>query len=260
MGEFISLESFDGWVKVSLRNPPVNALSGSVLRELEAVWLELSEQTDLGAVVLASEGERAFAAGADVSEFKRLLESESREELEVHVDQSGRCFDSLSRMPCPVIAAVQADAVGGGWELAMACDVVVAEEQARFGFPEIHLGTMPGGRGTQVLPRLVGRWRAKELLWTGRLVSAREALDLGLVSRVVPKGTSGLEADRLAAELSNRSSTAVRSIKAAVDRGLSLSFEEGIVLERRLFLETISTEDAKILVSRFVRKSRAKQA
>lgn len=233
----------DGVALVRLDNPKVNALSTTLLRQLEATAAALTDDPP-GAVVVTG-GDRLFAAGADISEFGGPDDAR----------QIGRSFqralDAVAAIPRCVIAAVSGFALGGGCELALACDLRIASDKARFGQPEVLLGIIPGGGGTQRLSRLVGPSRAKDLILTGRQVRADEALRIGLVDEVVAHDELHDRALALAAELAAGAVVAQGLAKQAVDRGLDGSLAEGIELEQELFVQSFATEDARIGVASF---------
>jgi enoyl-CoA hydratase/carnithine racemase len=234
----------DGVVVLRLDNPKVNALSTALLRELETIANVLHDDPP-GAVVVTG-GERVFAAGADVSEFggsdqARIVGAHFREAL-----------DAVTAIPRTVIAAIAGYALGGGCELALACDIRVASDRAKLGQPEILLGIIPGGGGTQRLARLVGPARAKDMILTGRQVDAEEALRIGLVDRVVPHGELHERALELAGELARGALTAQSMAKLAIDEGLEGSLAKGLALEHDLFVEVADTEDAAIGVASFL--------
>ncbi|MGH9211626.1 MAG: enoyl-CoA hydratase/isomerase family protein [Acidimicrobiales bacterium] len=226
----------DGVAVIRLDNPKVNALTSALLAQLEEAALGLAEDPP-GAVVVTG-GERLFAAGADVSEFGG---SDRAREV---TGNFRRALDALAALPCPVIAAVAGYALGGGCELALTCDLRVASERAKLGQPEILLGIIPGGGGTQRLARLVGPARAKDLILTGRQVDAAEALQIGLVDRVVTHDEVNDAALELAAALAAGPLVAQRFAKQAVDQGLEGSLESGLDLEADLFVAVAATEDA----------------
>lgn len=234
----------DGVAVVRLDNPKVNALSTELLRQLRSAAQALTDDPP-GAVVVTG-GDRLFAAGADISEFGGP--DEARE--------VGRCFvealDAVAAIPRCVIAAVSGFALGGGCELALACDLRLASDKAKFGQPEILLGIIPGGGGTQRLARLVGPSRAKELVLTGRQVRADEALRIGLVDEVVAPDELHDRAYALAAELASGAVVAQGLAKAAIDRGLEGTLAAGIELEQELFAEVFATEDARTGVASFL--------
>jgi enoyl-CoA hydratase len=244
--ELVLTEHHDGGVVlVRLNNPPMNALSTSVLRALYDVANRLAADPDVKAVVVAG-GEKAFAAGADISEFGGPGEATT-------IALAFRnAFDAVAAIPHPVVAAVQGYALGGGLELAMACDLRVAGENARVGQPEILLGIIPGAGGTQRLPRLVGPARAKELIWSGRQVRADEALAIGLVDRVVAPAETEHAALHWASELAKGAVVAMGLSKQAIDRGGDGALADGLDLERDAFVRVFETEDAVTGVQSFL--------
>jgi len=243
--EFVRVDRRDGVALVQLDRPPMNALNQALLAELTAAADTLAADPALKAVVLAG-GTRAFAAGADITEFTgpeaaRLVAAAFR-----------RATDALVRIPRPVLAAVGGYALGGGLEIALACDLRVAAADARLGQPEILLGLIPGGGGTQRLARLVGPARTKELVWTGRHVGAEEALRLGLVDRVVGPGEAVDAALAWAAELGAGAVVAMGLAKQVIDQGLDRPLREGLDLEADAFVEVFRTEDARTGVRSFL--------
>jgi enoyl-CoA hydratase len=244
MGELVLLERRDdGVAVVTLNNPKVNALSQTLLAELRAVALELTENPP-GAVVITG-GERIFAAGADISEFGGPAEA-ARIGEGFHT-----ALDAVAAIPRFVIAAVTGFALGGGCELALACDYRIAGEKAVFGQPEVLLGIIPGGGGTQRLPRAVGASRAKELMVTGRQVRAEEALRIGLADEVVAQEEVHARALALAASVASGALQAQALIKRAVDTGVEGDLAAGLALERELFEAVFDTADATIGVESF---------
>ena len=233
----------DGIAIVTLQNPKVNALSSEVLRQLRSAAESLTEQPP-GAVVFTG-GDRVFAAGADISEFSGPDEARTIGGLFLDA------LNAVAAIPRATIAAVAGFALGGGCELALACDFRVASTKARFGQPEILLGIIPGGGGTQRLARLVGPARAKDLIFTGRQVRADEALAIGLADRVVDPDALQEEAVAWALQLAAGAVVAQGLAKAAIDRGLDGSLPSGLDLEQQLFVEVFGTEDARIGVESF---------
>lgn len=234
----------DGVALVTLNNPKVNALSQAVLARLAEVAADLTANPP-GAVVITG-GDRLFAAGADISEFGGPDEAD-RIGAGFH-----RALDAVAAIPRFVIAAVSGYALGGGCELALACDYRIAGERAVFGQPEILLGIVPGGGGTQRLPRLVGPSRAKELMITGRQVKAEEALRIGLADEVVPNEELIDRALAVATEIARGALVAQALVKKAVDDGLSTDLADGLLLERRLFVESFRSDDSRIGVRSFL--------
>ena len=234
----------DGVALVTLDNPKVNALSRELLRQLEAAAGGLTADPP-GAVVVTG-GDRIFAAGADIAEFG------GPEEARVVGGGFRRALDAVAAIPRCVIAAISGFALGGGCELALACDLRIASERAKLGQPEILLGIIPGGGGTQRLARLVGPAKAKELVLTGRQVGADDALRIGLVDEVVAPDELHARALALAAELARGAVVAQGLSKRAIDQGLEGSLDGGLTLEQDLFAEVFGTEDARIGVASFL--------
>lgn len=234
----------DGVAVITLRNGKVNSLSRAVLTELLAVATELTDDPP-GAVIVTG-SDRIFAAGADISEFGGP--DEAREIGALFV----AALNAVAAIPRMVIAAVSGPALGGGCELALACDLRLAADTARFGQPEILLGIIPGGGGTQRLARLVGPARAKDLILTGRAVDAAEALTIGLVDEVVARDDLMGRARELAAQLARGPLVAQGLAKAAIDDGLQVTLAEGLALEQAAFVEVFRTDDAGIGVASFL--------
>jgi enoyl-CoA hydratase/carnithine racemase len=234
----------DGVALVRLQNGKVNSLSSELLRQLRAVADGLGVDPP-GAVVVTG-SERIFAAGADISEFGGPAEAREIGALFLEA------LDAVAAIPRMVIAAVSGPALGGGCELALACDLRIAGDNARFGQPEILLGIIPGGGGTQRLARLVGPAKAKDLVLSGRQVRAGEALAMGLVDEVVPTDEVLDRARARAAELARGALAAQAMAKRAIDEGLDLTLAEGLALEQDLFEQVFATDDAGIGVASFL--------
>ena len=235
----------DGVAVVRLDHPPVNALSLAVLSELAQVASGLARDETVKAVVVTGEG-KAFAAGADISEFGD--QDRAREVAAVFRS----AFGAVAAIPRPVIAALNGVALGGGLELALACDLRIAAETARVGQPEILLGIIPGAGATQRLPRLVGPARAKELIWSGRQVRADEAQAIGLVDRVVAADELLAAALAWAGELASGPVVAMGLAKRAIDAGAGAPLADGLDAERDAFVEVFATEDAAAAVRSFL--------
>lgn len=251
MAEFVNMErGDDGVAVVRLDRPKMNALSVALLGELHEVAESLTDDPP-GAVVVWG-GERIFAAGAEISEFGGPAEA-----TEVG-GRFRRALDALASIPRATIAAVNGYALGGGCEVALACDFRVAADNAKFGQPEILLGIIPGGGGTIRLPRLVGAARAKDMILTGRQVGAEEALRIGLADRVVPAVEVFATARTWAAELAAGPVLAHGLAKRAIDSGLDGPVSAGVTLEQQLFAEVFSTEDAATGVRSFLEQGPGK--
>jgi len=242
----------DGVAVLRLENGKVNALSTALLRQLEDAARMLTDNPP-GAVVVTG-GDRVFAAGADISEFGGPEEAERIGHLFL------LALNAVAEIPRATIAAVGGVALGGGCELALACDFRIASRRARFGQPEILLGIIPGGGGTQRLPRLIGPARAKDMILTGRAVDADEALRIGLVDEVVePDAVFDCALERAAA-LAKGPVVAHGLAKRAIDRGLDITLGGGLDLEQQLFVEVFRTDDAKTGVQSFLENGPGKAA
>jgi enoyl-CoA hydratase/carnithine racemase len=235
----------DGVSLVRLNRPPLNPLSTALLAELGDIAATLAKDPSVKAVVVTG-SEKAFAAGADVSEFA------SPDAAPVVNAGIRAAFDTLAEIPRPVIAAINGFALGGGLELALACDLRVAADSARLGFPEIQLGIFPGGGGTQRATRLIGPAKTKELIWSGRHVRAEEALALGLVDRVVPAAEVLDAALAWAGSFASGAVVAMGIAKRVVDAGLDGALAAGLDAEREGFVEVFETEDARVGIRSFL--------
>jgi enoyl-CoA hydratase len=233
---------------IGLNRPDVlNALSPALLRELCQALVEFEADAEVRAVVIHG-NEKAFAAGGDI---KQMADATAVEMLEKSYVETR---DRLRRYTKPLIAAVSGWCLGGGNELAMACDIVVAAEGAKFGQPEINIGIIPGAGGTQRLTRLVGKHRAMEMILTGRRISAGEAYQFGMVNRVAPAGAYLDEAVGLAREIAAKPPVAVRLAREAINKAHDLTLENGLDFERRLLYMLFSTEDQKEGMRAFLEK------
>jgi enoyl-CoA hydratase/carnithine racemase len=234
------------------RPEALNAIDNTLARDLTAACEAVSADASVWAVILRANGERAFCAGADIKARRDFDQAQWSEQRELFRGM----FRRLRGVPQPVIAAVHGYALGGGFELAMLADVIVASEDAVFGLTEVSLGIIPGGGGTQSLPRLIGRQRAKELIFAARRVPAGEALGLGIVSRVVERSELLPTATRLAEEIMANSPVAVRQAKWAIDQGADLPFEDGLQREHEAYLRAIASEDRREGIAAFNEKRR----
>ena len=222
---------------VTLNRPKqLNALNSRLIRELNQALDELEADDSIAAGVITG-NERAFAAGADIKEMMEL------DFMGAFKSDFIAPWQKVAERKKPLIAAVAGYALGGGCELAMMCDIIVAAENARFGQPEINLGTMPGAGGTQRLVRAVGKSKAMEMVLTGRMMDAQEAERANLVARVVPTDRVVEEAVRIAEEIAAKSQPVVQMAKEAVNRAFETTLSEGLRFERRLFYATFATED-----------------
>ncbi|NLA11883.1 MAG: hypothetical protein GX883_07155 [Firmicutes bacterium] len=250
MGDFIAVIKEDRLAIVTINHPPVNALNSRVLEALEKSFDELAADKGIGAVVLTGAGEKAFVAGADISEFT-TLSSANGEQL----SRRGQLiFQKIEDFPAPVIAAVNGFALGGGLELALACDIRVLSENARVGLPEVTLAIFPGYGGTQRLPRTIAPGKARELIFTGEMIPAAEAYRIGLADHLVAPGEALAQARKIAEKILARGPIAVRLAKEAVNRGRGLPLSEGCQIEAQLFGQLCGTEDQKEGAAAFLEK------
>jgi enoyl-CoA hydratase len=230
------------------RPSALNALNAQLIGELAAVIDDLEFDPAIGAIILTG-SERAFAAGADIKEMQAKTYIQAYTE-----DFITHGWERVSQCRKPVIAAVAGFALGGGCEVAMMCDIVIAAETAKFGQPEIQLGVMPGAGGTQRMARFIGKAKAMDLCLTGRMMDAQEAERAGLVSRIVPVDKLMEEALAVAQRIAELSQPAVMMVKEAVNRAFETSLAEGVRFERRLFHSTFATEDQKEGMAAFIEK------
>ena len=231
------------------RRQVMNALDRATIDALRRAVLEVKRDESIRCVVLTGAGEKAFSAGADISQFP------SRYPVDVITAKARRRpYETIREMPKPVIAAVNGLALGGGCELVLACDLVVAADTAKFGQPEIRVGVIPGCGGTQMLPRLMGEKRAKELIFTGRMMDAGEALGYGIVNRVVPLAELREATQQLVSDLLRNSPAILKLAKIAVNKSLETPLSVGMSYERDLFAMCFGTEDQKEGATAFLEK------
>jgi enoyl-CoA hydratase len=249
MADSVVLVERDGAIAVVLLNRPeqLNALSDELMEELVAILIELDRDQSVRAIVLGG-SERAFAAGADIGELAQASA------IDLYYQRRIERWDAIRGLWTPLIAAVSGYCLGGGCELAMSCDLIVASESAEFGQPETGLGIIPGAGGTQRLTRAVGKALAMDVILTGRRLSAREALAAGLVARVVPKEAWLEEAKRLAGEIAEKGPVATRLAKESVDRAFETTLTAGLEAERRTLYLAFASEDAKEGLTAFTEK------
>ena len=226
--------------QLRFNNPPLNLVSDEVLTELDAALaqLEAAEPGDVRAVVVTG-GELTFSAGSDVKAFESHTGAAGRP----HFTREEAAFSRLARLPMPTIAAIEGNALGGGLELALACDIRVCSEKAKLGLPEVRLAVTPGAGGTQRLSRVVGSGRAKEMTLTGRILDAHEAERIGLVSRVVVAGEAVAVAREIGDEIAQRGPLAVREVKRLIDQSTELGIDDGIYAEIDASERVFSSED-----------------
>ncbi len=236
---------------VTINRPKsLNALNPATMRDLRDALAEIGDRRDVGVVLLTGAGDKAFVAGADITGFKDLTAADA-----LDFALSGqRILESIERLPQPVIGVINGYALGGGCELAMACDILIAADGAKFGQPEVNLGIIPGYGGTQRLARLVGRNVAKEIVLTGEMITAQRAYEIGLVNRVVPKEGLMAAAREMAEKILAKAPLAVKTAKIAMNRGLDLDLGNGCALEATLFAAGFSTKDKEEGVAAFLEK------
>ena len=236
---------------VTINRPDVlNALNSVVFSELKDVFQKLLDSSDVKVVILTGSGNKSFIAGSDVSEMSKLSLLQARKFALL----ANQAQQTLANFPKPTIAAINGYAFGGGLEVAMCCDIRIASQNAKFGQPEINLGIIPGGGGTQRLSRLIGLGRAKQMVFSGLTIDAQRAYEIGLVNQVVSPDLLLAEALKLAEVISAKSPVTLAFAKQALDTGFDMDLENSLKLELELFAECFGTEDAKEGLSSFVDK------
>ena len=247
------VEKQDAVCVVKINNPQaMNALNTTVLGELDAAFTEIEKDKELKVVIITGEG-RAFVAGADISQMSTMNATEGK----AFGEQGAAVFRKIEKLPIPVIAAVNGFALGGGCELAMACDIRIASAKAKFGQPEVGLGITPGFSGTQRLPRIVGMGIAKELIYTADVINAEEAYRIGLVNKVVEPEALMDSALAMAKKIAKKAPIAVKYSKEAINRGMQTDLDSAIAIEANLFGLCFSTEDQKEGMAAFLEKREA---
>jgi enoyl-CoA hydratase/carnithine racemase len=253
VGEFVRLEITDGIGTIRLDRPPMNALNTQVQEELRESAQAATADPAVRAVIVHG-GEKVFAAGADITDFTTT----TYQQMSVRAAALSGAFDAVARIPKPVVAAVTGYALGGGCELALACDWRVVAEDAKLGQPEIRLGIIPGAGGTQRLARLIGPARAKDLIFSGRMVDAEEALRIGLADRVAPAPDVYATAVELLRPYITGPALALRAAKLAIDGGLGMDLASGLAWESQLFAGLFATDDRIEGTTAFVEKRKPK--
>lgn len=246
--EFILLEKEESIAVIQLNRPKAyNALNPGLMRELTETLQRLDADPSVGAIIITG-NEKAFAAGADIKEMAPLSASEIRKADPIGV------WDAVAKVKKPIIAAVSGFALGGGCELAMMCDIIIASETAQFGQPEINLGIIPGAGGTQRLTHAIGKFKAMDWILTGEIFSAAQAFQAGLVSRLVPAGEELITAKTLAKTIAAKGAVAVQHAKEAIHASLNNPLDTGLKKERELFYSLFDTADQKEGMTAFMEK------
>ena len=245
--ETLLVDSRDPVGVITLNRPKVNAINAQVIDELNQALLAFDTNPDIAAVVLTG-SDRVFAAGADIAEM------EPKDFIDAQQGDFIRPWQRITEIKKPIIAAVAGHALGGGCELAMMCDIIIAADNAKFGQPEINIGTIPGAGGTQRLTRAIGKSKAMEMVLTGHMMDAEAAERANLVARVVPVSNLLDEAIKLAGAIAEKSQPIIAMAKSAVNAAYETTLNEGILTERRLFYATFATEDRKEGMQAFLEK------
>ncbi len=255
MSDLVRVETAEGIRTLTVHRPEkLNALNGDVMAALDGALEEARTDRGVNVVIVTGAGEKAFIAGADIGELSKLTPVEGRE----HALRGQAVLAKLETLGKPVIAAVNGYALGGGCELALACTIRIASENARFGQPEVKLGILPGYGGSQRLARLVGKGRAMQLCLTAEQIDAAEAYRIGLVNRVVPAGQALAASRDMAKAILSNGPVACRYVLEAIHRGLEMPLHEGLVLEAALFGLCAATEDMKEGMNAFLEKRPAR--
>jgi enoyl-CoA hydratase len=248
------LEKKNSVAYLTVNRPKVlNALNAATIQELAVAFAEIRSDSNVRVVILTGAGEKAFVAGADIGELGKLDESSGGK----FAQRGQAVFDLIENLGKPVIACVNGFALGGGCELAMACTLRLASENAKFGQPEVKLGFLPGYGGTQRLPRLVGKGMAMQLVLTGDIITAQEALRIGLVNEVIPQADLISRAEAIAQKILANAPLAVRHAMEAVNKGMEMTLAQGLALEAELFRACCGTEDKREGTVAFLEKRAA---
>ncbi len=252
--ENILFQVDQGIATITFNRPKaMNALNQTLLAELSRALDEIAADEGVRVLVLTGAGEKAFVAGADITELATFTALQAK----VFSCAGHAIIAKLQELPIAVMAAVNGFALGGGSEIALACDFIYAAENAKFGLPEINLGLIPGFGGTQRLPRLVGANRAKELIFTGKMISAAEAAQIGLVNKVVPSAGLMEEVLKTARDIAAKGRVSLRAVKQAINRGLNTDLATGCSIEVDAFALTLASTDAKEGTTAFLEKRKA---
>jgi enoyl-CoA hydratase len=250
--EFINYERQPNEIGILTINRPkvLNALSWQSLRELKVFLEDILPKENLKALLITGAGDKAFVAGADIAEMNNMKDREFQE----YVDFAHRVYELIENDPSPCIAVINGYALGGGCELALACDIRIASDKAKLGFPEVRLGIFPGWGGTQRVTRILGLGKTKELVFTGEMIDAQEALRIGLVERVVPHDNLMDEARNLAHKIAKNGPRAVRMAKTAINSGSEMDLQRALLLEKTLVSLCFDSEDRVEGMTAFLEK------
>jgi len=243
-----------GIAKIIINNPPLNVLDSEALKELFVIVDHISKNNLIRVAIIRGSGERAFSAGANLKEFAKYGLHESKEAALL----GHKVMNAIASSPKPFIAAVNGYALGGGCELALACDIIIASENARFGNPEVTLGIIPGWGATQRLPKIIGEKKAKELLLTGNVITAEEALKLGIINKVTSLEELDKVAEEIALKIAKNAPLAVSAVKQLVNKSFEVSLDAGILLEVEAFSSCFTTEDKNEGIQAFFEKREPK--
>ena len=250
--EKIEVEIFGKVGILTINNPPVNALSPELRYEFMNKLTEMSKKDEIWALIITGAGKKVFVAGADI---RSLLELDRNSALE-HVRKAREFYSGVSYIEKPVIAAINGICLGGGLELALACDIRIAGEHAKLGLPEVHLGLIPGAGGTQRLPRTIGPGWANYLLFTGEAIPAKKALEIGLVQEVVASDSVIGASMKIADKINSNGPLAIRVAKKVSSQGLSLTLEKALDIENEAFAEFCTSQDKNEGITAFLEKRR----
>jgi enoyl-CoA hydratase/carnithine racemase len=253
--QFVRWSAEGGLAILTVDRPPLNPLSRRTKEELLISLEEIAASPDIRCVILHGAGGRAFSVGADIKEFPEITEKRLARQ---HATLEHTLYNRIDFFPIPTIAAIEGYCLGGGLELALACDLRVASEASRLGMPEVKLGVFPGGGGTERLPRLVGESRARELIYTGEPIDAAEAWRIGLVNRVAPAGQALAVAETLGRTIAERPGITLRTVKAVMDRGLCMDLLEAQQVSIDAISELFQSEAVQAGVKAFLEKRAAK--
>ena len=252
--ENILLGIEQGVATITFNRPKaMNALNSALLSELSDALDTVATEKTVNALVLTGAGEKAFVAGADISELSVLSPLQAK----IFIDKGQTVISKISELPMPAIAAVNGYALGGGMEMALGCDFIYAADSAAFGLPEITLGLIPGFGGTQRLARLIGANQAKELIYTGKMLKADDALSMGIVNKIVPAASLMDDVMAVANSIAKKGKVALRAAKQAVNYGLNTDLATGLRIEQDAFAVCISSGDAKEGTQAFLEKRKA---